>query len=331
MENFRGVLNHLDESPLMLRCTLAYYERQRVSTDVKAADLEAMLDHLKLGDEERKAVDPFTADKYCTSVKAAFNWGLKHPSPTPLLPANFRPFVSIEKYKRPAEAITEADLLTPDEIDALLKVADDDLGQVIRNGKFASRQPSELRIGNDNPYFGFRDILCAYHATGARTSELASATVGDFSRTTRQIILRKHKRSHTLRNGTARRITVNDEVAEILDRRCADKARQEPIFVDPQGRPWNRHRLDNRFQRVRDRAGVRSEVTIYSFRHLWISEALMSGVDVATVSKMAGTSIAMIERVYGHFRSDHLREAQARLDAARRQQRARSSPEDNAA
>jgi hypothetical protein len=32
---------------------------------------------------------------------------------------------------------------------------------------------------------------------------------------------------------------------------------------------------------------------------------------------MAGTSIAMIEKVYGHFRSDHLQEAQSKLDTFR--------------
>ena len=124
---------------------------------------------------------------------------------------------------------------------------------------------------------------------------------------------------------------VNDEVAAILKRYSAGKDRHQPIFTDPKWRPWTRDTLDHRFQQVRERAGVRSEITIYSFRHLWISEALMSGVDVATVSRMAGTSIAMIEKVYGHFRSDHLREAQARLDAARQQRRADTSEKDSAA
>jgi hypothetical protein len=54
-------------------------------------------------------------------------------------------------------------------------------------------------------------------------------------------------------------------------------------------------------------------------RHPWISESLMAGNDITTVAKMAGTSITMIERVYGHFRNQHLHEAQARLDALRRQ------------
>jgi hypothetical protein len=41
--------------------------------------------------------------------------------------------------------------------------------------------------------------------------------------------------------------------------------------------------------------------------------------NVAKIARMAGTSIAMIERVYGHFRNQDLHDAQARLDAVRKQ------------
>jgi integrase len=111
----------------------------------------------------------------------------------------------------------------------------------------------------------------------------------------RQIVLRRHKRAKTVKNAAARRITVNDELAAILDRWCNGKQPHEPIFTDPKGRPWTRLTLGARFKQVRELAGVRNEAIIYSFRHLWISD--VSGLDVATVSKMAGTSIAMIEKV----------------------------------
>ncbi len=75
--------------------------------------------------------------------------------------------------------------------------------------------------------------------------------------------------------------------------------------------------LDDRFATARKRAGIRSTITLYSFRHLWISEMLMAGVDVLLVARMAGTSVAMIERVYGHFRNQSYQDAQARLDRER--------------
>ena len=44
---------------------------------------------------------------------------------------------------------------------------------------------------------------------------------------------------------------------------------------------------------------------------------LMAGVDVLLVARMAGTSVAMIEQVYGHFRNQSYQDAQARLDRDR--------------
>ena len=40
---------------------------------------------------------------------------------------------------------------------------------------------------------------------------------------------------------------------------------------------------------------------MYSLRHCAISEMIVSGIDVMTVAKMAGTSIAMVQRHYGHL------------------------------
>jgi integrase len=86
--------------------------------------------------------------------------------------------------------------------------------------------------------------------------------------------------------------------------------------------------LPKRFERIKEVASttglgkVRDQITIYDFRHLWISEMLAEN-DVATVAHMAGMSIRMIETVYGYFRNAHLREAQGRLDQARQQRASR--------
>ena len=99
----------------------------------------------------------------------------------------------------------------------------------------------------------------------------------------------------------------------------------DSVFTQSNGSPWNKDRLNERFSKVRERAGVRTEITIYSFRDLWISEALMAGNDIATVAKMAGTSIKMIEQVYGHFRNEHFEQAQRKLDQARERRKKRGT------
>jgi integrase len=283
---------------------------------VKSTDLEAWLDHLKDGMQ----LDAQTRVHAETSVRHCWNWATKYPSPTPYLPPSFRPFAGVERTRVPLKALTEEDLITDQEIKTLLEAAKVDLDEFHRFG------PKKRRAVN--PYAGFADMLKCYYHTGARTGELAGCRVEDVLFRTHQVVLGKHKRSSTLRNPTPRHITLNDEALEIFRRQCEGKKHDDHVFLNSDNRPWARQTLPDRFERIKEIAEkkklgkVRRHITIYDFRHLWISEALMSGNDVATVAKMAGTSIAMIERVYGHFRNEHLREAQARLDEARKKRNA---------
>jgi integrase len=216
--------------------------------------------------------------------------------------------------------LTENDLLTEVEVATLFAAAEIDLDQFHRFGPKTARA--------ENPYRGFADLLKCYYHTGARTGELAACEVGDVLFRTGQVVLGKHKWSMTQRTPTLRHITLNQEALAIFHRHCERKQLTDKVFVNSDGRPWSGSLLPKRFERIKEVTRVlgigevRDHITIYDFRHLWISEMLMAGNDVVTVARMAGTSISMIERVYGHFRNEHLQEAQDRLDQAREQRRA---------
>jgi integrase len=227
--------------------------------------------------------------KHVDSVRAMYNRGIR----MGWLPRSLRPLSGVESLRRPANTLTEADLLTDDEVSALLRAAQ---GQL-------------------------HDLLRLYHATGARTAELLNVRVADFQRMTRQIVLGNHKRSHTLREPVPRAITLNETAFDIMTRLCEGKGAEDLILPNSKGRAYTNMTVAKPFRQVRSRAGVRGSVTIYSFRHLWISEMLMTGVDVLLVARMAGTSVAMIERVYGHFHNQSYQDAQARLDAERARRR----------
>ena len=282
---------------------------------VKSADLEAWLEHLDkslgLGAQTRRHAE--------TSIKHCWNWATKHPSPTPYLSPIYRPFSCVERTYVPPKVLTEDDLITDKEIEALFAAAVIDLDQFHRFGPKASR--------TENPYSGFADLLKCYYHTGARTGELAACEVGDVLFRTGQVILGKHKRSKTQRTPTIRHITLNAEALAIFKNHCDGKQKTDKVFLNSDRRPWSGSLLPKRFERIKEVASVlkigkiRDDITIYSFRDLWISEILMAGNDVSTVARMAGTSISMIEHVYGHFRNEHLREAQNRLDQARKKRR----------
>lgn len=249
--------------------------------DVTSAHIEKFVGYLRASE--------FAADyveKHLVSVKAMFRKGVRKG----WIPATVRPFDAVDAIRREPKALVEDKLPTRSEVARLIEAAD----------------------GID------RDMIGLFYATGARTGEIAAARAGDFQRANRQIILAKHKRSYTLRQATPRVITLNDEATEILTRLTADLPPEAILFPMPRdGKPHSNYSMGERFRRVRKRAGVRNTITIYSLRHLWISDALAAGIDAMLVARMAGTGLKMIESVYGHYRSQNLHDAQARIDASR--------------
>ncbi len=294
---------------------------------VQSKDLESWLDH----HDAEFDVGPQTRRHAETSVKHCWNWATKHPSPVPYLSPIYRPFSSVERTSVPLKALNENDLIAMKEIEAVFAAAEMDLDQFRRFGleETLERNGSDgCRTAED--YASFAEMLRCYYHTGARTDELVSCEVGDVLLRTQQVILGKHKRSRTQANPTIRHITLNKEALDIFKRRCQGRDLSERVFVNSGGKPWTVRGTAKRFERIKEVAAkmklgkIRDEISIYDFRHLWISEALMAKNDVATVARMAGTSIAMIERVYGHFRNEHLQEAQHRLDEARRERNRQS-------
>lgn len=60
-----------------------------------------------------------------------------------------------------------------------------------------------------------------------------------------------------------------------------------------------------------EKAGLPNGVCLYTLRHSFITQALMDGVSTLDVARITGTSLAMIEKHYGHL---VMREARERLD-----------------
>lgn len=287
---------------------------------IKSSDLEAWLASLKeqgLSEQTRLHAE--------TSVRHAWNWATKHPSPTPYLPRSFRPFSAVEKVQVPLQMLKESDLITLAEIEALFKAAAIDGNQFRRHGLHKSVEKwgvAGLRKV-DPKKDCFVDLLRCYHATGARTHELVECKVEDVQIETKQILLGRHKRLRKLKEKKPRQVSLNAEALAIFQRHCEGKQPCDYVFLNQQGKPWTVRTLAKRFERLREIAlglgfgEVRRAVSLYDYRHRWISDALMAGVDVATVARMAGTSISMVERTYGHFSVKHLQSSQDKVDAFR--------------
>lgn len=253
---------------------------ERYVADIRGDDLEAFREALIADGHARMYVQ-----KHATTIKACVNRGVK----MRLLPKGFKPFDGIEGLRIPPKALLETDLPTAEEVRALLAHAKPEFGAMLR----------------------------VYYHTGARTHELIEARAGDYQPKSRSLVMAKHKRSHTLREYRPRTILLNQEANAIIEARCRGHEPDALVFPNRAGNTFTSCLLGDMFARLRSKAGVRPHITIYSLRHLWISEMLMAGHDALIVARMAGTSVKMIESVYGHFRATALADAQAKLDALR--------------
>ena len=60
-------------------------------------------------------------------------------------------------------------------------------------------------------------------------------------------------------------------------------------------------------------AGLTETITAYTIRHSVITDLVTNGLDLLTVAQISGTSVAMIEKHYGHYRADHAAKALSKL------------------
>ncbi|HUG71541.1 MAG TPA: tyrosine-type recombinase/integrase [Pirellulaceae bacterium] len=240
------------------------------------------------------------------AIKAAWEWASGNKEHLGgLLPKDHRPLTDLPAtFKR--IKMTEADLITVDEIDALLRWADWDTDKIrdTKTRRYRTRDATEQRL--DHSWTGFGNLLTCHWETGVRTGELASATVRDYSPRRKVITLKEHKRVNTMADSKPRVIYLTDEANDIVAKNIAGKAPTDPIFTHGDGLPYSTDTITKRFRQVRELAGIRKHLTIYAFRHLWISEAMQLGKPIAKVAELAGTSITEIERTYGHFFDDDL-------------------------
>jgi site-specific recombinase XerD len=86
-----------------------------------------------------------------------------------------------------------------------------------------------------------------------------------------------------------------------------------PLFCREDGKTWNKDSWKGPIKEAAAAAELSPAVTAYTIRHSVITDLVTGGLDLLTVAQLSGTSVAMIERHYGHLRADHAAAALARL------------------
>ena len=76
---------------------------------------------------------------------------------------------------------------------------------------------------------------------------------------------------------------------------------------------WRKEAWRDEIKLAAKGAHLPAATVAYTLRHSTITDLVTAGVDIFTVAKLAGTSVAMIEKHYGHLQREHARAALEKL------------------
>lgn len=140
-----------------------------------------------------------------------------------------------------------------------------------------------------------------------RPGALAMLTAGDFDKRLKVLKIGQDK------SGKDRRIKLPDVTADLFETAANGKLPVAPLLARADGKAWSKDAWKWPVKEAVKKAGLPEGTTAYTLRHSVISDLVHDGLDLLTVAQISGTSVAMIERHYGHLRSDVAASALAKL------------------
>jgi integrase len=140
-----------------------------------------------------------------------------------------------------------------------------------------------------------RPFLKALCLLPLRPGSLASLTVRDFDKRTRTLTIGKDK------NGIPRQISLPQVIADFFAAQVKGKLPTAPVFARHSGGAWDKDSWKHPIKDAARGANLPDAVSAYTLRHSVITDLIRVRLPILTVAQLSGTSVAMIEKHYGHL------------------------------
>ena len=141
-----------------------------------------------------------------------------------------------------------------------------------------------------------------------RPGAVAALTVGNFDKRLGVLAIGKDKA------GKDRKIGLPESTAAYFAEQARDKLPTAPLFGRADGKFWNKDAWKGPFKTAALAANLPADAVAYNLRHSAITDLIaLHRLDTMTVAVLSGTSLAMIERHYGHLLRDHAAAALGKL------------------
>jgi integrase len=108
-------------------------------------------------------------------------------------------------------------------------------------------------------------------------------------------------------------IPLSSEALEHFNACAKGKLPAAWLISRANGAQWKKEAWRDEIKAAAKKAKLPKATVAYTMRHSVITDLVIGGLDLFTVAKLAGTSILMIEKHYGHLQREHARIALERL------------------
>jgi integrase len=139
------------------------------------------------------------------------------------------------------------------------------------------------------------DFLRGLSLLPLRPGALAALKVGDFDKRLKTLRIGKDK------SGADRNLSLPLDTARFFESLCKDRIGMLPIFARANGAAWGKDAWKGLVRAAVTAAELPDSVTAYTLRHSVITDLMNGGLDPLTVAALSGTSLAMIQKHYGHL------------------------------
>ncbi len=155
---------------------------------------------------------------------------------------------------------------------------------------------------NENLEFGtFVEVLAV---VGPRPSQAGRLTIDDLQ--SDRLMMPPSRKGGKKRRAEKRPVPIPASLVEKLRTAAGGRSPNEPLLLQSNGKPWSRGIHQRPFQRAAKAAGLDPDVvTAYALRHSSIVRQLLANVPVRVVASHHDTSVAMIEKTYSKYITDH--------------------------
>ncbi len=257
---------------------VCHFLGQRGITSVTAVTAESLKEYIK--DLESQKLAAATVSRNIASIKALFQYLIAQGKVTEDVSRNLKA-PKIEK-KIP-------EILTMDEVAALLEQADGD-------------SPKEIRD---------KAMLELLYATGIRVTELITLKVTDVNVSMSCIMCKDAHKERLIPFGNKAKVALVRYLDGTRDAMVEDKS-SDVLFANCSGKPMSRQGFWKLIKHYAKLAGITADITPHTLRHSFAAHLVENGADLKSVQEMLGHSDISTTQIYANMNHNRLREVYAK-------------------